>query len=226
MAVLADLGGTVESINPATAAWIDFWPCHPIQQLAPRIIPFLLVRKKKKWRNRKDDIVDVFPYSFSLFWVGPWVGLAKVRAPSKCLMGCWRQIRKIWQSEKRYIQYTARPFWIYYYTCCLSFIFSNFPLFCCVVCTVHTHDDDRHVYLFFIFIIPMAVAFELGATRQVLRHFLGPALHSAWIFHAGLFMYILIFTGKHTDRQTDRQTEKANALGWISHRKQKDERRI
>jgi hypothetical protein len=29
-----------------------------------------------------------------------------------------------------------------------------------------------------------------------------------------------------THTQTDRQTEKANALGWISHRKQKDERRI
>jgi hypothetical protein len=29
-----------------------------------------------------------------------------------------------------------------------------------------------------------------------------------------------------THRQTDRQTEKANSLGWISHRKQKDERRI
>jgi hypothetical protein len=69
-----------------------------------------------------------------------------------------------------------RPFWIYYYMLSFVYLF-QFSSVYCVVYIQYTQDDDRHVYLFFIFIIPMAVAFELGATRQVLRHFLGPALH-------------------------------------------------
>jgi hypothetical protein len=47
-----------------------------------------------------------------------------------------------------------RPFWIYYYMLSFVYLF-QFSSVYCVVYIQYTQDDDRHVYLFFIFIIPI-----------------------------------------------------------------------
>lgn len=80
MAVLADLGGTVQSINPATAAaWIDFWPCHPSSYPAAHN-PLFISKKEEKVKKPEGYIVD---FSFFLFFFLGWARKSS-RKPSKC----------------------------------------------------------------------------------------------------------------------------------------------